>query len=84
MLSPSLKNWSVKNLADLDAEIWIKFSDNQDVRGLCTLATLVRCHLIYSRDRRENSQETNSRTLNGPAINFNGENETLSSESPKN
>jgi len=45
-------------------------------------ATLTWCHLVYLRERRENGQETDSRTRNGPANNFSGGKETLSSESP--
>ncbi len=44
-------------------------------------ATLIWCHLVYLRERRENSVETDSRTRNGPANNFSGGNEPLSSES---
>jgi hypothetical protein len=44
--------------------------------------TPIWCHLVYLRERRENGQETDSRTRNGPANNFSGGKETLSSESP--
>ena len=43
--------------------------------------TLIWCHLVYLREREENGQETDSRTRNGPANNFSGGKEPLSSES---
>jgi len=44
-------------------------------------ATLIWCHLVYLRERRENGKEMDSRTRNGPANNFNGGKEPLSGES---
>jgi hypothetical protein len=44
-------------------------------------ATLIWCHLVYLPERREDGQETDSRTRDGPANNFSGGKEALSSES---
>ena len=66
---------------DLGESEWLAIG-NLTLTSNLHAATLTWCHLVYLRERRENSVETDSRTRNGPANNFSGGKEPLSRESP--